>query len=83
MSTNISENPVKTTESIKIKSKKCVQCMKKLKLISFDCKCGLKGLCTGCMNPCSHECSVNYLSLHKDRLTKDNPVVIAEKMIKC
>ena len=83
MSTNMNETPVKTTESLKIKSKKCVRCMKKLNLISFDCKCGLTGLCTGCMNPSSHECVVNYLSLHKDVLSKNNPVVIGEKMIKC
>jgi len=62
---------------------KCISCKKKLKLISFDCQCGVKGLCTRCKDPSEHKCTANYQKINQDILRKHNPVVIADKMVKC
>jgi len=62
---------------------KCISCRKKLKLISFDCQCGMKGLCTRCKDPSDHKCTANYQKINQDILRKHNPVVIADKMVKC
>lgn len=62
---------------------RCISCRKKLKLISFDCQCGMKGLCTRCKDPSEHKCTANYQKLQQDILRKHNPVVIADKMVKC
>uniref|UniRef100_A0A6C0KI26 AN1-type domain-containing protein n=1 Tax=viral metagenome TaxID=1070528 RepID=A0A6C0KI26_9ZZZZ len=63
-------------------SLKCNCCRKKVGLVSFDCRCGLKILCLVCRNPDVHKCSVNYQDIHKDEIRKNNPLVIGDKIEK-
>jgi hypothetical protein len=61
---------------------KCNCCNKKVGLISFDCRCGLKILCSVCRHPDLHNCPVNYQVIHKEDIRKNNPVVIGDKIEK-
>ena len=53
---------------------KCKHCKKKLKLITFKCKCGY----TFCVNhqvPHIHNCTFDYVKETKDKLKKNNPKI--------
>jgi len=61
---------------------KCPVCSKKIGLAtSFECKCG-STLCARCRMPEDHACPVNYRDLGKRVLEKENPVVVAAKIVK-
>lgn len=61
---------------------KCENCSKKIRLISFSCKCNLSLLCTHCKDPNVHHCMYDYREEERKRLEKINPMIVAEKMIK-
>lgn len=63
---------------------KCDFCSKKIKLISFDCKCIYKSLCSNCKFPESHNCqSISEIKeKEKTKIAHNNPFVISEKIIK-
>lgn len=52
----------------------CANCKKKLKLLSFDCKCHKK-FCINCFVPESHKCEFNYYEYNKN-LAINNMIVI-------
>lgn len=65
-------------------SRRCENCKKKVSILSFDCKCQLKTLCTNCKLPEAHFCKAieEFKKEAKEKLTKNNPIVIADKLIK-
>ena len=56
----------------KSKYERCNHCNKKLKMMSFTCKCGLK-YCVSHQNPHSHNCSYDYKSEKCKIIEKNNP----------
>jgi len=59
--------------------KKCFNCNKKLGLIPFDCKCS-NTFCIRCRLPSDHKCNYDFKLEGKEKILKDNPVVIADKI---
>jgi len=51
---------------------KCTQCMKKLSMMSFKCKCG-NMYCITHQTPHMHKCSYNYKLDLKNKIIEDNP----------
>ena len=64
--------------SVAKKSNRCLVCNKRLFLLPFVCKCGA--------NTCGqhkwpeHECTYDYRAEARERLRKDNPQVIADRL---
>ena len=58
----------------KIKTLRCKQCNKKIPLINFRCKCNHL-FCIKHLNPHTHNCTFDNISLKKEILKKDNPKV--------
>jgi len=65
-------------------TRRCENCKKKVSLISFECKCNYKILCTNCKMPEFHACKsiAEFKKDAREILNKNNPVVISEKLIK-
>ena len=63
---------------------KCEFCSKKIKMISFDCKCAYKQLCTNCRYPETHQCkSIEEIKEEEKRMLKiNNPVIVPQKLLK-
>lgn len=64
-----------------ISIKRCTFCNKKLGVMPFKCRCN-ELFCLEHRYPESHNCKFDYKLLGKDELTKKNPQVIANKIIK-
>ena len=62
---------------------KCSFCNKKLKLISFDCKCGGK-FCSNHRYMNSHNCNIinEKKNIYKEKIKKNNPEINPPKLIK-
>lgn len=73
-----SEN--KTTNKKKSKYEKCQKCNKKLKMMSFICKCNLK-FCLEHQNPHNHNCTYDYKTEKCKIIEKNNPK-LGSKLIK-
>jgi len=78
--TEIKETKKEKTKEKKSKSERCNQCNKKLKMVSFTCKCELK-FCVAHLNPHSHNCSYDYKS-EKCKLVEQNNPKLGSKMVK-
>lgn len=63
---------------------KCEYCKAKKvsTILAFSCKCGLKLLCENCRHAENHSCKFDYQKEARDRLNKDNPKIIADKVDK-
>lgn len=61
-------------------SEKCQVCRKKLVMNAFQCKCS-KIFCLTHLFPHEHQCTFDFKSANKDRLTLFNPKIISSKMI--
>ena len=59
---------------------KCAQCMKKLSMMSFTCKCG-NMYCITHQTPHMHNCSYNYKLDLQNQIEKNNPK-LGQKLIK-
>ena len=59
----------------------CFLCKKRLKLITYSCKCN-QIFCVYHCNPEVHNCSFNYKELGKEIINKNNPVVFTKKLQK-
>lgn len=59
---------------------KCFHCKKK-SYITMNCSC-TKVFCMKCRLPEVHECTTDYKEKAKERLVKENPIVVGEKVIK-
>ena len=68
--------------SKKINKKRCFKCNKKLPLIPFSCKCE-NFFCSKCRMPEDHNCNFNWKILYLEKLEKDNPKILANKINKC
>lgn len=60
---------------------RCYKCERKLSLVPFKCKCE-HSFCSRHRLPEEHECGFDYKAEALVRLSKSNPVVIAEKVNK-
>ena len=60
---------------------RCVECAKKTGLLGFSCKCG-KVLCAQHRLPFEHNCTFDHKAAAHQRLSKQNPQVVAEKVVK-
>jgi hypothetical protein len=59
----------------------CYFCKKKLNYIKFICKCG-NTYCIKCRYPENHNCIIDYISLGKEELQKNNPKIQINKIKK-
>ena len=60
----------------------CYICKKKVGLLGFTCKCGSNQFCSHHRYPDSHNCTFDFKKEHKDKLIKNNPVIVSDKIIK-
>ena len=61
---------------------RCNKCNKKIKLVEqFKCKCN-QLLCTIHRYSDTHDCTFDWKSHDREILTKMNPVVVADKLLK-
>ena len=52
--------------------KKCCHCKKKrIGVIAFTCKCGLKKLCSHCRMPEDHNCTFDFQKDGREKLEKN------------
>ena len=67
----------------KLKCKNC-KSRKKVKLFQFTCKCCKKGevFCLNCHYPHIHNCEYDCSEDVKKKLTKENPVIEFDKLLK-
>ena len=65
----------------KKKKKKCEICKKKLSLMDYSCRCG-KFYCMKHRLPEEHQCQFDYKKLGREIVDKNNPQVVAEKVVK-
>ena len=73
--------PNKQNNTKKPTKLRCHFCKKKLPLIHYDCKCGHK-FCQKHLNPHSHNCNFDYKEMGQNKIRKENPKIVAEKIIK-
>lgn len=67
--------------SSKKKKARCNNCNKKIKIMSFDCKCN--GLfCSQCRYADSHNCSFDWKNHERNILKKNNPQIVTSKFNK-
>lgn len=71
---------VGSCESAVSLSKRCSKCKKKSHIL-VNCSC-TKSFCMSCRFPEDHECNVDYKEQGKSKLLKENPVIVAEKVLK-
>ena len=65
----------------KKKKLKCEECKTKLGMIYFTCKCG-KIFCSKHLNPHSHNCMYDYKGARQKELSKNNPKLENNTLIK-
>ncbi|KAM8827872.1 AN1-type zinc finger protein 5-like [Spinachia spinachia] len=69
----------KEPEPQKPKKNRCFMCRKKLGLTGFDCRCG-NLFCGLHRYSDKHNCPYDYKAEAADKIRKENPVVVAEKI---
>ena len=76
------ENKEKICEKKEKPKSRCNECNSKINITnSIECKCG-KLLCMKHRLFNAHECSIDYKDKDKKILEKNNPKIVAEKIIK-
>ncbi|XP_008943169.1 PREDICTED: AN1-type zinc finger protein 5-like, partial [Merops nubicus] len=68
-------------EKPKQKKNRCFTCRKKIGLTGFDCRCG-QLFCAIHRYSDMHACPYDYKAEAAEKIRKENPVVIAEKIQK-
>lgn len=76
---NISLDKVKKVK--KSKKNRCYICKKKLGLIPFTCRCE-RLFCSLHRYAEDHQCKFDYKEMGQNRIRKENPKIVAEKIIK-
>lgn len=61
-------------------SKKCFYCLKSVKMMPFQCKCG-HVFCSSHRLPEDHKCDFDYKTHERRLLTQANPVVKTDKVL--
>ena len=72
---------IEETKKVKKNKKRCLICNKKLGLIDYSCRCG-NFYCQKHRLPELHSCSFDYQKSGKELLDKNNPTIVADKVIK-
>merc|ERR1712241_563984 len=63
------------------KENRCALCKKKVGLTGFTCRCG--GLFCGIHRYSDkHDCNFDYKAMRKKKISKSNPVIVAQKINK-
>jgi hypothetical protein len=57
----------------------CWKCQKKVGYLGFTCRCSYT-FCNLHRHFTDHNCTFDYKSLERERLTKENPLVVAKKV---
>lgn len=87
ITTNIISHPIETHSHSKKNKKhkkrknRCHHCRKKIGLITFNCRCD-HVFCSKHKFPDEHNCTFDYINLGKNEIIKNNPKVVAEKIIR-
>lgn len=76
-----SEEQNKSLEKPKQKKNRCLMCRKKVGLTGFECRCG-NVYCGVHRYSDVHNCSYNYKADAAEKIRKENPVVVGEKIQK-
>uniref|UniRef100_A0A8C2ULS5 AN1-type zinc finger protein 6 n=1 Tax=Chinchilla lanigera TaxID=34839 RepID=A0A8C2ULS5_CHILA len=76
-----SEEQSKSLEKPKQKKNRCLMCRKKVGLTGFECRCG-NVYCGVHRYSDVHNCSYNYKADAAEKIRKENPVVVGEKIQK-
>uniref|UniRef100_F7A9F3 AN1-type zinc finger protein 6 n=1 Tax=Ornithorhynchus anatinus TaxID=9258 RepID=F7A9F3_ORNAN len=76
-----SEEQNKSLEKPKQKKNRCFMCRKKVGLTGFECRCG-NVFCGVHRYSDVHNCSYNYKADAAEKIRKENPVVVGEKIQK-
>lgn len=76
-----SEEQSKSVEKPKPKKSRCFMCRKKVGLTGFECRCG-NVYCAVHRYSDVHSCSYNYKADAAEKIRKENPVVVGEKIQK-
>lgn len=58
---------------------KCFMCKKKVGLMGFECKCTFV-FCAEHRYAEAHKCTHDHMTEQRDKLSRDNPVIKAEKL---
>ncbi|NXH50497.1 ZFAN5 protein, partial [Dicaeum eximium] len=69
------------SEKSKLKKNRCFTCRKKIGLTGFDCRCG-NLFCAIHRYSDMHACPYDYKAEAAEKIRKENPIVIAEKIQK-
>ncbi|XP_030076114.1 AN1-type zinc finger protein 5 [Microcaecilia unicolor] len=70
-----------TPEKPKPKRNRCFMCRKKVGLTGFDCRCG-NLFCAIHRYSDKHECPYDYKTEAAEKIRKENPIIVAEKIQK-
>ena len=76
-----SEEQSESLEKSKQKKNRCFMCRKKVGLTGFECQCG-NVYCGVHRYSDVHNCSYNYKADAAEKIRKENPVVVGEKIQK-
>ena len=60
---------------------RCVECKKSVGLQGFKCKCE-RVFCNKHRMPEEHSCSYDFKQDHKEKLIKENPIIVPDKLLK-
>jgi len=75
--------PVEVVEEkakpVEKETNKCNKCSKKVGIMGHKCKCE-STFCKAHRLPEDHDCEFDFKQASKEKLTKDNPVVMASKI---
>ncbi|XP_051993123.1 AN1-type zinc finger protein 6 isoform X2 [Xyrauchen texanus] len=77
----VSEQASDVPEQSKPKKNRCFTCRKKVGLTGFDCRCG-NIFCTAHRYSDTHNCSFDYKADAAEKIRKENPLIIGEKVKK-
>ncbi|KAM3876864.1 AN1-type zinc finger protein 6 [Diretmus argenteus] len=72
---------VEAEEKPKAKKKRCFTCRKKIGLTGFDCRCG-NVFCSMHRYSDIHNCTFDYKAEAAEKIRKENPVIVGEKIQK-
>ncbi|KAG8440841.1 hypothetical protein GDO86_006542 [Hymenochirus boettgeri] len=78
---NSSEEQDRSPEKAKQKKNRCFMCRKKIGLTGFECRCG-NVFCGTHRYSDVHSCSYDYKADAAEKIRKENPVVVGEKIQK-
>uniref|UniRef100_A0A673GPA6 Zinc finger, AN1-type domain 6 n=1 Tax=Sinocyclocheilus rhinocerous TaxID=307959 RepID=A0A673GPA6_9TELE len=80
-SSDVSEQTSDVPEQSRPKKNRCFTCRKKVGLTGFDCRCGHL-FCSIHRYSDVHNCSFNYKADAAEKIRKENPLIVREKIKK-